>query len=401
MNQVLFEGRLLVSMIGTLLHKGALQVRYGRMNWERMFRTADYHRVANIIYLGLLGNGDMIPERWMSKFFDRYQEALTGGGSCVTAEEEILALLDAEGVPCVVLASATIRSLYELPETADMSPLRLYLSAESYTLVKGFLVDLGYETIQNYSDFGERMHRISGMNVDIYRKLPFKTKYYEKGMRELTFRARVRAGGTGVRILYPEDRMVFRLASAAYQYVNDELMLRDMLDLFLYHRAWREQLNHGYVKKKLQGFHVDVLADRLLRLSYMWFGEKDDKDYMSAAGEPMEDLSSFDILENRIFSRGEQGKEQETDPQVLALTRLLNKEEERESRKAKRETRRKRKEEKKKARGRFWRWIFPDYKYMSGLYPVLEKAPVLLPFYWMLRGMRLLIEMMKNQKKDQ
>ena len=45
MNQVLFEGRLMVNMISTILHKGALQVRYGRMNWERMFRTADYHRV--------------------------------------------------------------------------------------------------------------------------------------------------------------------------------------------------------------------------------------------------------------------------------------------------------------------------------------------------------------------
>ncbi len=397
MNQVLFEGRLLVNMISTLLHKGALQVRYGRMNWERMFRTADYHRVANIIYLGLLGNGDLIPERWMSHFFDRYQEALVNGGTCETAEQEILALLDAEGVPCVVLSSATIRGLYELPETADMSPLRLYLSTENYVLVKGYLVDLGYETIQTYSDCGERMHRISGMNVDIYQKLPFNTKYYEKGMRELTFRARVRAGGTGVRILYPEDRMVFRMASAAYQYVCDELLLRDMLDLFLYHKAWREQLNHGYVTKKLQGFHVELLADKLLRLSYMWFGEKEDKEYMQASGEQMEDLSSFDILENRIFSRGELGKDKEVDPQVLGLTRLLNKEEERETKKARRETRRKKKEEKKKARGRFWRWVFPDYKYMSGLYPTLEKMPFLLPFYWISRSVRLLIGVLKNR----
>ncbi|MCI9485502.1 MAG: nucleotidyltransferase family protein [Lachnospiraceae bacterium] len=399
MSQVLFEGRLLVNMISTLLRKGALQVRYGRVNWERMFRTADYHRVANIVYLGLLGNGDLIPERWMGRFFERYQEALINGGSCEAAEQEILALLDMEKIPCVVLTSATIRGLYELPETADMSPLRLYLSTENYTLLKGFLVDLGYETIQSYGDFGERMHRISGMNVDIYQRLPFKTKYYEKGMRELTFRARVRNGGTSVRILYPEDRMVFRMASVAYQYVNDEIMLRDMLDLFLYHRVWREQLNHDYVKKKLQGFHVDALADRLLRLSYMWFGEKEDKEYMYAAGEQMEDLSSFDILENRIFSRGELGKEKETDPQVLGLARLLEKEEEKETREARRETRRQRKEEKKKARGRSLRWIFPDYKYMSGLYPTLEKAPFLLPFYWISRGVRLLFGMMKN--KDQ
>lgn len=399
MNQVLFEGRLLVNMISTLIHKGALQVRYGRMNWERMFRTADYHRVANIIYLGLLGNGGLVPERWMSRFFDRYQEALINGGNYEEAEQEILSLLDMEKIPCAVLSSSTIRGLYELPETADLSPLRLYMSPEAYTRVKGFLVDLGYETIQNYSEFGERMYRISGMNVDIYQKLPFKTKYYEKGMRELTLRARIRAGGTGVRILYPEDRLVYRMASVAYQYVNDELMLRDMLDLFLYHKAWREQLNHGYVKKKLQAFHTDALANRILRLSYMWFGEKEDKEYMQSTGEPLEDPSSFDILENRIFSRGEFGKEKETDPQALGLARLLEKDEEKESRKAKREMRYQRKEEKKQARGRFLRWVFPDYKYMSGLYPVLKKAPFLLPFYWGARGVRLLIGMLKNKEQ--
>ena len=397
MNQVLFEGRLMVNMISTILHKGALQVRYGRMNWERMFRTADYHRVANIIYLGLLGNGGAVPERWMSRFYELYQEALIAGGNFESAEQEILALLDMEKVSCAVLSSATIRGLYELPETADMSPLRLYMSPEVYTRVKGFLVDMGYETIQRYEECGERMHRISGMNVDIYQKLPFKTKYYEKGMRELTLRARVRTGGTGVRIFYPEDRMVYRMASVAYQYVNDELMLRDMLDLFLYHRAWREQLSQGYITKKLQGFHVDALAEKLLRLSYMWFGEKEDKEYMAAAGEQLEDLNSFDLLENRIFSRGELGKDKEADPQALGLARLLNREEEKESRKAKKETKRQKKEENKKARGRFLRWIFPDYKYMSGLYPSLEKVPFLLPFYWGVRGVRLLIGLIKNR----
>ncbi len=398
MNQVLFEGRLLVNMISTLIHKGALQVRYGRMNWERMFRTSDYHRVANIIYLGLLGNGGAVSERWMNRFFERYQESLINGGGCEAAEREILTLLDMEKIPCVVLSSTTIRGLYELQETADMSPLRLYLSPEAYTIVKGFLVDLGYETIQSYPEFGERMHRISGMNVDIYQKLPFKTKYYEKAMRDLSARARIRNGGITVRTLYPEDRMVFRLASVAYQYVTDGLLIRDMLDLFLFHRAWREQINHTYIKKRLHDFHIDVLADKILRLSYMWFGEKEDKEYLNTDDQP-EDLSSFDTLEDRIFSRGEIGKEKENDPQALGLMRLLNKEEEIESRKARKETLQKKRAERKKARSRFFHWIFPDYKYMSSLYPTLEKMPFFLPFYWVFRGIRLLIGMLKN--KDQ
>ncbi len=395
MNQVLFEGRFLVSMISTMIQKGSLHVRYGRMDWERLFRTADYHRVANIIYLGLLGNGGLVSERWMNRFFDRYQECLYNGDACEAGEKEVLTLLDMEEIPCIILSSSTVRGLYELSEMADLSPLRLYLDPENYVRVKGYLVDLGYETIQTYPEYGERMHRLSGLNVDIYRKMPFKTRYYEKGLRNLVLRARVRNGGKTVRILSAEDRLVYRLASAAYQYATDGLLIRDMLDLFLYHKAWRAHLDREYVMKKLQDFRIDMLAFKLLHLSYMWFGEKEDKEYIQS-GESLEDVASFDVLENRIFSRGEDGKDNETDPQALGLMRRLQKDEEKELRRLRHQNFHRKMAERKRAVSRFFQWVFPDYKYMSALYPNLEKAPVLLPFYWLLRGMRLMMGMLKG-----
>ena len=121
----------------------------------------------------------------------------------------------------------------------------------------------------------------------------------------------------------------------------------------------------------------------------MWFGEKEDKIYIQSIGQ-IEELSSFDILENRILNRGEFKKDHETDPQVLGLTRLLKKEEEKEMRKARRETRKRRWTERKRAWNRSLQWVFPDYKYMSTLYPTLEKIPFLLPLYWLFRGLRLL-----------
>jgi len=403
MNRVLFEGRFLISMISTQIQKGSLQVRYGRMDWERMFRVSDYHRVSSIIYLGLIGNGGQVPERWQNRFFERYQESLLYGQSCETAEREILALLDMENIPCIVLASTTVRRMYELPETADLSPLRLYLSPEGYTLVKGYLVDLGYETVKTYPEFGERMHQVSGFNVDIYKKLPFKTRFYETGMRELMMRARIRDGGTAVRIFRTEDRFLFRMASVAYQYVTDELLIRDMLDLFLYHKACRRQLNEQYVAVRLKDFRIDGLAEKLLRLAYMWFGTKEDREYMQYRphDNQIEDLTSFDFLENRIFSRGEFQKEKEADKDALALAKLLQKEEDRENRQLRWKTLKTGWEEWKKKTRRSFRWVFPEYKYMVGMYPVLEKVPLLLPFYWLIRDLRLLGQLLfKGGKKE-
>ena len=82
MERLIYEGRFLVNTVGGILRQDDLRVMYSRVNWEKMFREADYHKIANIIYLASLGNGDKIPERWRERFFERYQKALGFGDVC-------------------------------------------------------------------------------------------------------------------------------------------------------------------------------------------------------------------------------------------------------------------------------------------------------------------------------
>ena len=82
MNQLLFEGRTLVGIVASIVRQDALHVMFNRLDWERMFRLADYHRVANIVYLGVLGKGDALPDRWRDRFFGRYQETLLFEENC-------------------------------------------------------------------------------------------------------------------------------------------------------------------------------------------------------------------------------------------------------------------------------------------------------------------------------
>ena len=79
MNQLLFEGRSLVGIVSSVIRQDDLRVAYSRLDWERMFRLADFHKVSNIVYLGILGKGDSLPDKWRDRFFERYQEALLFG----------------------------------------------------------------------------------------------------------------------------------------------------------------------------------------------------------------------------------------------------------------------------------------------------------------------------------
>ena len=53
MNQSLFEGRSLVGIVSSIIRQDASQVLLNRLEWDSMFRLADFHKVANIVYLGV------------------------------------------------------------------------------------------------------------------------------------------------------------------------------------------------------------------------------------------------------------------------------------------------------------------------------------------------------------
>ena len=186
-----------------------------------------------------------------------------------------------------------------------------------------------------------------------------------------------------IRELPAESEFIFRMAKAVYGYVSDELRLREVLDLQIFHRAWREEINWEAVQKKLEDFQVDELGEKLLRISYMWFGDKKDNYFT----DQPEDVTVYDILEDRLLTQGTINRE--SDMQALRLEKAIKKEIEREKRGEGRELYWEKITDSFRVFRKKLRWIFPDYHYMSSIYPMVERLPVLLPFFWGVRGVRL------------
>lgn len=375
-------------MVSSVLRQEPLHMMYNRYDWERMFRLADYHRVANMVHLGVLGKGDALPSRWRDRFFERYQEALQFSETCEESIREILVWLDMREISCTVLVAHSVREFYKLPETAENSPIQILLSEDQYVLAKGYLVDLGYETDQTYKGYGERMKRVSGVSVILYRKLPFRTALYAKNMQLLLETAELQEPYHYIRVLPPESELAYRISRTVYSYVTDDLRIREVLDLQLCHKAWRNEINKEAIWKFLTDFQIDELAEKILRISYMWFGDKKDKYFI----DQIDDMSVYDVLEERILTQGTINRE--ADEQALSLQKAIEKEI--------------LKEQKEEMRSLFWErvtnhlkeikrtflWIFPDYHYMSSIYPILRKIPVLLPIFWCVRDIRLLLRLL-------
>lgn len=390
MNQMVMEGRALTGIVSSIIRQDTLKVPLSRLDWERMYRLADYHKVANIVHLGILGYRESLPDKWRERFFERYQQALLYGVNCNDSVKEVLTWLDTRKISCTVLMSETVRDYYPIPETADNSSLQILLNQDNFSLVKGYLIDLGYETDQVYEEVGERLSRINAVSVVLFYRLPFRTARYDRDMKRLLESAILRESYQYIRTLSLEGELVYRMAGAAYRYVTDELTIREVLDLQLCHRTWRDHVRLDAVERRLKDFQVDELAEKILRISYMWFGDKKDNFYEHLP----DDMPAYDRLEERILTRGIVN--QETNEQALNLQKLIQKELEKEQKEVERQKRRRRREERREKVRKWLRWAFPDYHYMSSIYPSLEKLPFLLPVYWIARGMRLLLRTLKG-----
>ena len=126
-NQNFYEGRILVNMAASVMRQDDLKP-LRNLDRKSCFGVADYNKISNLIYLAILGNNEKMPERWKTRFYERYSDILKFNESCTEGEREILVLLELKKIPVLVLYSSSRRQLYPREEMAgESSPENFFL----------------------------------------------------------------------------------------------------------------------------------------------------------------------------------------------------------------------------------------------------------------------------------
>ena len=384
MNRSVYEGKFLLNLVGGTLRQDESFAVMRNMNWARLYRIAEYHEITSAVYLGMLSVGARVPALFGERFFQRYQEAVHYGEIYEASELEILSVFQAFKVPAIILESAAVRRLYQLPETAANSPLRVYIPEESYYLAKGYLVDLGYITDEQYKGFGESMRRVAGFRVELYHTLPYLTKTYKNCMKGILNRAYPDKQNPALKVLSLESSYLFRIAEASYHFCSDSLRVRELLDLYLFYKLFNKDMNRRFLDARIKELNIGLLSQTLLHMADMWFSSRNN----SLFPYPKEDISLYDDMESRILSNGMVGRDSISE--AIKLRKEIRNVEDQEERVEKWRKWKDKWKNRFKALGRQIRWLFPDKNYMTSLYPVLEKMIFLLPFCWIRRDIKLI-----------
>lgn len=311
------------------------------------------HQIQSLIYYGALNCGvsNALPE--MQDLFLK-----TCGFISVSTQQmyelgEIFKKFDENKVEYMPLKGTVLKSLYPKSEMRTMSDADILIKTDQYDVIKPIMEGLGFaEKIE--SDH-ELVWTKSKVTIELHKRLipSYNKDYYayfgdgwQLGRKLLNSDTRYDMSN--------EDKMVYLFTHYAKHYRDAGIGIKHIVDLWVYKKSV-DNLDDEYVLTELKKLQLDKFYQNTMHTLSCWFED-------SCFDEIAEFITCV------IFNSGVYGTHE---AHILSAALKTSKSV----------------GTTKKARfKRIINAVFLPCELMSKRYPILEKAPVLLPIMWVVRG---------------
>ena len=268
------------------------------------------------------------------------------------------------GIDYMPVKGCLMKQRYPKHEFRPMADADILIRPEQYDQIRALMKQLGF--FEGVESNHEYIWDSISLHVELHKRLmPSYNKdyyaYFGDGWRLASQRKGTRYAMT------PEDEFIYLFVHLAKHYRDGGVGCRQMVDLWMQRRSFPD-LNEDYLRRELRKLRLLEFYDNVSKTLSVWF----------EGGEP-DDVT--DCITNFIFSAGAWGKEENH-----ILSNAL-------------------KEQKivGSALGGTLlsaiKLVFPPYSGMVMHFPVLKKAPVLLPVMWMVRWWELLFIRRKSMQE--
>lgn len=332
--------------------------------WGRLYKLADYHHVANVVYGPIISMNSKRLDKWKESFEERYHYAVITQERYREAEKLIADTLEKAKIHCLELEETILNQCYSRKENRYPLPVKFLIQPGKLDALRAAMRGIDFEETPvrgRRSVPGEYcFSKTRGMTVYFYEKLDFTNKKMNKYFLLPPQSFRKKKGRNYVHVQDVNDFYLYYISWLAERYARGAVEIRDILDLWQCYMAFYEKVDWKETNKEFKRMDIDWFAEMIVKLAAAWFGELDGFE---------EDLETLHAMERYIISKGTKARAE--NEKLLPLVKEVADVYERD---LKKERRRKQLE--------LW---FPDRNYMMTLYPSLEKHRLLLPVCWISR----------------
>lgn len=314
---------------------------------KQLFALAEYHSVSGIALYALEKTKTALDGELYDEWRQSRDKAIVRDITQQMEAERIGDSFAAAGIRFIALKGCRLKQLYPQSDMRTMSDIDLFIDGENAEKVWSIMLALGYTC----EEYGHGIHDIyympPVMNVEIHRSLFGERGAEFGGIFANPWEMCKKSEGAGYE-LTEEAFFAHLLAHAITHFEDGGTGIRTIADIRVYTHS-PQAARTDDVLALLGAAGKAETAQRLLELSDVWFGDA-----------PKTEQSSE--TERYIFESGTHGTMKNS--AINSTKKSI---------------------EKNGKAGYIFVKLFPPYKFMCGQYPILKKAPLLLPVMWLVR----------------
>ena len=324
-------------------------------DWSELFELCRVHSVVGMIYDKLIEVfGDKIPEQYSMWFKHRAFKEMSFQAVRSLAFEEIYRELAVYNLSPVVLKGEVLRGLYPKPESRTSLDEDLLIDEKDYPVLEKALTAMGFEEVSLGEDDKHWLNKKYSTYFEIHFSPFAKEQTYENWNRVFeNYQERTMRNRKGVVSLSRDDNLIFLILHATNHFIYSGVGIKQLLDIALFIREYRNEINFSYVNSMLRKAKVMNFAGQITAFI---------QEYLYPETVVFGTLRVDEEFVHDVLAGGSLGKADEARVHSANVTISAF-----------------------KGKSSLKKILFPPKNRLQLNYPFAKKHPILLPIAWFIR----------------
>lgn len=352
-----------------LIRSGLISERFvpeEGLDWNYLYVACYRQRIISIVYQAIKDNRITIPAEYLRLFQVGALKEIKADRDQSRMLEELFRKFEEQKITYLPLKGSYIKYLYPKTEFRQMGDADIYILQEEYDRIRPVMEQLGFSFVEEtYHEFV--WNRKDGLEAELHKSI-VDPRY---GMLSFfdSFKDRIMGRRTeGYRVdMDITEHLVYSVMHLAKHFISGTVNIRNLLDIYILRKD--SKVDGPYLEKCLNEVSLKKFYDVLCNALDEWFGEKPFTEDSEKLFDRVLAVSS-ENTENQQYTF-KMFREQDGDKKIS-----------------------------------FWqktkyclKRVFLPLESMKKFFPVLEKAPVLLPVFWIWRPIYRLFTDRKHVKR--
>jgi len=335
------EAKVLLEIIKSFLENKECIIKE-EIEEEKLYELAERHKMSNFLIVWAKKNCQS--ERVKEKILADYNMQIIKDTNENIEFEQILKAFEEAEIETVVVKGATMKEVYPQNYMRQMCDIDIMVHEKDFSKASKIMKTFGFDEFYDHEKhlvFQKKPFIL----VEMHRKLIPGADVSHEYFNNIWSFCIPYLNYKNIYRMTIEDSYIFCIIHLIRHFKYAGIEIRDVLDVYLFYEKYKSVFDFDKINKKLEEFEAKEFEEKIRKIAYQWFGSSQIGDF----DEVEKFILKGQSIQNQIhYAVGEkQGKSNYT-----------------------------------------MRLFFPELKIMREKYPILKKAPVLLPATWMIRIMK-------------